>query len=94
LLVTEQATSRLLLTFDTIDSSNYLAPVYGDVVTQTYRFDGIRKVNAGVSYRIPVKEYRAVRFFLRANNIFNQTYFENGFLTPGRTALGGMQYEF
>ena len=94
LLVTEQATSRLLLTFDTIDSSNYLAPVYGDTVTQTYRFSGRHKVNAGASYRVPLKEFHSIRLFVRANNIFNQTYFENGFPTPGRTALGGLQYEF
>jgi vitamin B12 transporter len=94
LLVLEQPTSRLFFTFDTIVSSNYLAPIYGDVVTQTYRFSGIHKVNVGASYRIPIKDYRAVRLFARANNIFNQTYFENGFLTPGRTASGGMQYEF
>jgi outer membrane receptor protein involved in Fe transport len=51
-------------------------------------------VNAGASYRIPIKEYHAVRFFGRMNNIFNQTYFENGFPTTGRTGLGGVQYEF
>ncbi len=94
LLVTEQPTSRLLLTFDTLESSSYLAPIYGDVVTQTYRFDGIHKVNVGASYRIPIREYRAIRFFARANNIFNQTYFESAFLTPGRTASGGLQFEF
>jgi outer membrane receptor protein involved in Fe transport len=93
-VLTEQATSRLLLTFDTIDSSSYLAPIYGDYVTQTFRFGGLHKVNAGASYRIPLKEYHALRLFVRASNIFNQTYFENGFPTAGRTALGGMQYEF
>jgi vitamin B12 transporter len=93
-LLTEQPTSRLLLTFDTLTSSSYLAPIYGDVVTQTYRFGGIHKVNVGASYRIPLKEYRAIRFFARADNIFNQTYFESGFLTAGRTASGGMQFEF
>jgi outer membrane receptor protein involved in Fe transport len=83
-----------LLTLDTLESSSYLAPIYGDVVTQTYRFGGIHKVNLGASYRIPLKEYQAIRLFVRANNISNQTYFENGFLTPGRTAMGGMQFEF
>ncbi len=57
LLVTEQPTSRLLLSFDTIASSSYLAPLYGDVVTQTYRFSGTHKANVGASYRIPIKEY-------------------------------------
>ena len=64
------------------------------MVTQTYRFNGIHKVNLGATYRIPLKEYRAIRFFVRADNIFSQTYFENGFLTPGRTVLSGLQFEF
>jgi iron complex outermembrane receptor protein len=94
IIVTEQPTSRLALTFDTLQSSSYLAPIYGDTVTQTYRFSGIHKVNVGASYRIPIKEYEAMRFFVRADNIFNQTYYESGFLTAGRTAMGGMQFEF
>jgi len=93
MLAMEQATSRLLLTFDTIDSSSYLAPLYG-AVTQTYRFSGLRKVNIGASYRIATKEYRSIRLFIRANNIFDQTYFENGFPTAGRTVMGGLQFEF
>lgn len=93
-VVTEQPVSRLTLSFDTIASSSYLAPVYGDVATQSYRFGGIHKVNAGVSYRIPQGEYRAMRLFVRADNLLNQTYFESGFLAPGRTATGGLQYEF
>ncbi len=92
--VTEQASSRLLLTFDTIDSSSYLGPIYGDTGTRVFRFGGLHKVNLGASYRIPLQDYHAIRLFVRANNIFNQTYFENGFATAGRTALGGLQYEF
>jgi iron complex outermembrane receptor protein len=98
ILVTERPLSRLLLTGDTLASSNYLAPVYADYVssfvTQTYRFAGIHKVNLGASYRIPFKEYEALRLFVRAENIFNQTYFESGFLTAGRTANAGLQFEF
>jgi outer membrane receptor protein involved in Fe transport len=94
LQVTEQATKRLLLSFDTMASSSYLTPVYGDFVTQTYRFGGIHKVNLGASYRIPLKEFQILRLFVRANNVFDQTYFENGFQTAGRTLLGGLQYEF
>lgn len=90
----ERPTSRLLLTCDTLATSSYLAPIYGDIITQTYRFAGIHKVNLGASYRIPIKEYQAIRFFVRAENIFNQTYFESGFFTPGHTATGGLQFEF
>lgn len=94
LLVTETPVSRLLLTFETRASSSYLAPIYGDFVTQTYRFGGMHRVNLGASYRLPLAEFTALRFFVRADNILDQTYFENGFLTPGRTATGGMRFEF
>jgi iron complex outermembrane receptor protein len=94
ILVAEQPTSRLSLTVDMLASSSYLGPIYGKVVTQTYRFGGIHKANPGASYRIPMKEYQAIRIFVRADNILNQTYFENGFLTPGRTTTGGVQFEF
>jgi outer membrane receptor protein involved in Fe transport len=95
---TWRAGKRTLLTFDTLDAGNYLAPVYPDFVTafetRVYRFHGLRRVNAGVSYRLPMGEFRAVRFFVRAENLLDQNYFENGFRTPGRTANGGIQYEF
>jgi iron complex outermembrane receptor protein len=94
ILATERATSRLLLTFDTRESSTYLAPVYGDTVTQVYRFGGIHKANLGASYRLPLTEFQAIRFFARTENLFNQTYFESGFPTPGRTAMGGIQFDF
>ena len=93
-LATERATSRLLLTLDSRQSSNYLAPVYGSVITQVFRFDGMHKINFGASYRLPLSEFQAIRFFARMENIFNQTYFESGYPTPGRTAMGGMQFDF
>ena len=62
--------------------------------TRAYSFDGLRRVNAGASYRLPLGEFRAVRFFVRGENLLNQNYFENGFRTPGRTGNGGIQFEF
>ena len=62
--------------------------------TRAYSFDGLRRVNAGASYRLPLGEFRAVRFFVRGENLVNQDYFENGFRTPGRTVNGGIQFEF
>jgi outer membrane receptor protein involved in Fe transport len=94
ILATERVTPRLLLTFDTLASSNYLEPIYGTLVTQVFRFGGIHKVNVGASYRIPLSEYQALRFFVRADNLLGQTYFESGFPTAGRTGMGGMQWEF
>jgi vitamin B12 transporter len=94
ILATDRVTSRLLLTFDTLATSDYLGPVYGEVTTQVFRFNGIHKLSLGASYRIPLAESRAVRFFVRVENLLDQTYFESGFPTPGRTGRGGMQFEF
>jgi len=96
--LTWRAGKRMLFTFDTLDAGNYLAPMFPDFVTafttRAYRFDGLRRVNAGASYRLPLGEFRAVRFFVRGENLVNQEYFENGFRTPGRTVNGGIQFEF
>jgi vitamin B12 transporter len=93
-----RAGKRTILTFDTLDAGNYLAPIFPDFVTafatRAYRFNGLRRINAGASYRLPLAEFRAVRFFVRGENLLNQDYFENGFRTPGRTANAGIQFEF
>jgi len=96
--VTERLGKRVVLTFDTVDFGNYLAPVFGDFVTsfetRVYRFEGLRKINAGASYRLPLRESNAIRFFIRAENITDQDYYETGYRTPGRTTVGGFQFEF
>ena len=96
--VSQRVGKRTLLTFDTLDSGNYLEPFSGDFITtfttRVYSFPGMRRVNAGVSYRLPLSEYRAIRFYVRGENLTGQNYYESGFRTPGRTAVGGMQLEF
>ncbi len=94
-MVTERLGSRILLTFDTLDSGTYLEPLFAaDFSSSVVRFGGIRRINAGASYRIPLSEFRAVKFQIRGENLTGQTYYENGFMTPGRTAYGGAKFEF
>ena len=93
-----RAGSRAVLTFDTLDSGDYLDPVFPDFVhsstSRVFRFHGVRRFNAGASYRLPLGEFRAARFFVRGENLGGQDFYENGFRTPGRTANGGIQFEF
>jgi iron complex outermembrane receptor protein len=85
---------RWFVDFALTAASTYLAPIYGDMGSLAYRFPGMRRGDLGASYRLPLSEFRAVRFFGKAENIFDQTYYEGGFRTPGRTARGGLQFEF
>jgi vitamin B12 transporter len=96
LTATQRVGRRLLFNFDFTASSNYLAPIFdpatfGSVV---YRFDGIRKADAGANYTLPLTESRSLRFFGYVENLFGREYFENGFRTPGRTGKAGAQFSF
>ncbi|MDQ1610650.1 MAG: vitamin transporter [Pyrinomonadaceae bacterium] len=96
LTATQRIGRRLLFNFDLTASSNYLAPVFnpstfGSIV---YRFDGIRKADAGANYTLPLGESRSLRFFGYVENLFGREYFENGFRTPGRTGKAGAQFSF
>jgi hypothetical protein len=87
---TERLSSRLTAFFTYTGSSDYLASVSG----RAFRFNGRMRGQLSLSYRRPLSEFRAIRFYIRSDNLFNQKYFESGFLTPGITMIGGTQFEF
>lgn len=87
---TQRFTSRLVGYFGFAGSSSYLDPVS----SHAFRFPGPRRAQTAISYRRPMREFSAVRFYLKADNLFNQTYFENGYRTPGIGVTAGTQWEF
>ena len=87
---TERFTSRLIAYFGYAGSSSYLDPVS----SRAFRFPGPSRAQTAISYRRPLHEFSAVRFYLKADNLFNQTYFENGYHTPGIGVTAGTQWEF
>ncbi len=92
----QRLSPRLTLMFDLLAASNYLAPIIDSVTftNHAYRFPGMKQARVGASYRRPMAESRAVRLFANVSNLTNQRYDESGFLTPGVTAMGGLQFEF
>ena len=95
-LATERVTRSFTLIFGTVLSSNYLAPIYNSntFASQAFRFDGMRKGQLGASYRVPLGESTAMRFFANVENAFNQSYYESGYRTPRATAMSGLQFDF
>jgi len=89
-----RASSNITLTLDTLQSGDYLVPIFAFPTTRVYQFAGMRRVNAQASYRLRLGEFRAARFFVRGENLASQDYFESGFRTPGRVVLGGVRLEF
>ncbi len=96
LAATQRFGPRVFVNFDLLASSNYLAPVTSAATFATipFLFSGTHMANLGGSYRLPLSEYRSLRFFGRITNLFNQDYFEAGFRTPGIGGTGGIQFEF
>ena len=96
LTATQRIGRRLWFNFDFTASSNYLTPVFNPATfgRVIYRFDGIRKADAGANYTLPLGESRSLRFFGYLENLFGREYFENGFRMPGRTGKAGAQFSF
>ena len=87
---TQRVSSHLTALFGFVGASDYLASVSG----RAFRFGGPSRAQAMLSYRHPLGDFRAIRFYGKADNLFNQTYFENGFRTPKATFTTGTQFEF
>jgi vitamin B12 transporter len=90
LSATQRVSSQLTVFFTYAGASDYLASISG----RAFQFGGLQRGQLGLSYRRPLSEFRAIRFYIKADNLFNQTYFENGFRTPGTTMTAGTQFEF
>jgi outer membrane receptor protein involved in Fe transport len=58
------------------------------------RFDGYTKGDLFVSYERRQTERVTMIFFGGVENIFNETYYENGFLAPGAVGRAGLRVKF
>ena len=96
LLATQWLGRNLFLNLDWVTSSSTLAPIYDPSIfsSRVFRFDPITKVDLGASYRLPLSEFRSLRFFGRVDNLLDRQYYENGFLNPGATGTAGLEFSF
>ena len=96
LLATQWLGRNLFVNLDWVTSSSTLAPIYDPSIfsSRVFRFDSITKVDLGASYRLPLSEFRSLRFFGRVDNLLDRQYYENGFLNPGATGTAGVEYSF
>jgi outer membrane cobalamin receptor len=76
--------------------SDYLYPLYGPspLSSTAFRFSGPRQLGISAGYSIGFHEGAAARFYVRVSNTLNQNFYEDGFRTPGRWAVGGVRFSF
>jgi outer membrane receptor protein involved in Fe transport len=84
------------LALDFEAGSAYLFPLYGlsPTASTAFRFDGPRQLGLSAGYSVPVSERVSARFYVRVANTLNQDYYEDGFRTPPRWAVGGIHFTF
>jgi iron complex outermembrane receptor protein len=94
--VTQRFGSRVFVNLDAAFSSSYLAPIFDSATfaTRAFEFSGMAKADLVTSYRLPVSDSKAIRFYAKVQNLFDRDYYENGFRTPGAGGIGGLQFEF
>jgi vitamin B12 transporter len=86
-----------LLSLDVNYTGDYIAPVFENDFpfrTAELTFPGYTKVDLFASYERPLGERVVLTLFGGADNIFDVTYFENGFRNPGTMGRGGFKLRF
>jgi iron complex outermembrane receptor protein len=84
---------RTDVTFNLLAASNYMYPISSGG-SRAFLFKGPLKADVTANYTLPVSEHRNIRFYMRAENILDRTRYEDGFITPGFWAVGGLKFLF
>ena len=72
--------------FDLLAASRYAYPLR----SREFFFSGPRQAGMAVGYTHPINERLRLRLSARVSNVFNQLFYEDGFQTPRRWAVGGV----
>ena len=78
------------LTFDLFAASSYWYPFFAGG-SRPFQFAGPKKADLVASYTRPLKERWSVQVYGRVDNVFNRTYYEDGFRTPKAWLVAGLK---
>ncbi len=90
-----ELTRRITVSSDLLVASDYISgSFFVGSGNRPYKFAGPRRWDSAFSYTLPVGEHRSLRFHVRAENLLNQEYYEDGFRTPRLWASAGVKFTF
>jgi vitamin B12 transporter len=96
-LTMSQRYRSFLINVDLNRTGSYLAPVFENNFPfrmAELRFDGYTKADLFASYERRMSERVTANVFCGVENLFNQRYYENGFLVPGTVGRAGINLRF
>ncbi|MBV8550898.1 MAG: TonB-dependent receptor [Acidobacteriaceae bacterium] len=96
IIATQQLGRKIDLALDFLGGSDYLWPLYGvsDFEPHPYQFAGPKQLGLSAGYTLSMSDRISTRFYVRVSNALDQEYYEQGFRTPGRWAVGGVHFSF
>jgi len=89
-IVASQTWHRWVISTNFFGSPEFIGVISGRAIL----WPGPRRLDGALSYRITNGERLKPEFFVRAENMLNQTYHEDGFRTPRRWVVGGLRLSF
>jgi hypothetical protein len=89
-IAASQTMRRFTLTANFLGSPEFIGVISGRAVV----WEGPRRLDATASYKLKAGERWKPELFVRAENLLGQTYYEDGFRTPGRWAVAGLRLSF
>lgn len=96
-LTLNQRFKSFAVSFDLNHTGSYIAPIFENDFpyrTAELTFGGYTKADLFGSYEKRISEDATLVMFAGGENLFNQRYYENGFLTPGITGRAGVKVKF
>ena len=93
LTATQWIAQRLNVTFDLFAASDYPLSPYG-ALGRRLVFGGPVKGDLVVRYDLLARPQLALDLYAKVENLFDHAYYEDGFLTPGAWAIGGLRVRY
>jgi iron complex outermembrane receptor protein len=83
---------KIDVAFDFLAASPYIYPLFAGTGSRAFEFDGPVRGDLVINFNQPISERQTLRFYTRIENVFNRTYFEDGFRTPKAWAVAGIKW--
>ena len=93
LTATQWIARRVNVAFDLFAVSDYYLSPFGAGGRQMI-FGGPVKADLVVRYDLPTGDALRLDLYAKVDNIFNNFYYEDGFLGPGRWTIGGLRFRY
>jgi iron complex outermembrane receptor protein len=94
LVVTNRWGERVDTTFDLFYGSESYSSLFAAGRARAYRYPGFTRAALVAGYRVINAARAPTRVYLHVDNLFNQTFYENGWRGLGRTVVAGVSVGF